>query len=261
MLLFQESAVIGPSEGVSRGGHDETEGREDRAYRRGRCLDWASAPLPEGRPRCGPGGVRPSLGGGGTKRLRLPEDCAVPASCSAPARGVVAEMCIPKTDQRTGARVGHTRSPVASVADGKELRRRRRWRRLRRSALSPSWGRPHPEPGPALLARWCQAPPAPQSCCTASLSPPRTVGMAPTIQECVATNSVAGCRCRAGQRPGPAPALRLGQACTGSFLFEVSVTGLPSSVITRFSSIALALPPLLTVILRGLAFSATGITS
>ncbi len=228
----------------------------------GRCLDWASAPLPEGRPRCGPGGVRPSLGGGGTKRLRLPEDCAVPASCSAPARAVVAEMCIPKTDQRTGARVGHTRSPVASVADGQELRRRRRWRRLRRSALSPSWGRPHPETGPALLARWCQAPPAPQSCCTASLFTSLHYRHGTDHSRmCGSEFGRTGAGAELGQRPSPAPALRPGQAFTGSFLVAVSVTGRPSSVITRLSSIALAVPPLLTVILRGLAFSATGITS
>lgn len=259
---FQESAVVGPSEGVSRGGRDETEGREDRACRRGCCLDWALTRLHERRPLCGPTACGPSLSGGGTKRLRVPEDCAAPGSCGAPARAVVADRCTPKTDQRNGAQGGRTRSLVVSVADDKELRRHRRWRRLRRSALSPSWGRPHPEIGPARLARWCQAPPAPQSCCTASLF--TSLHYRHGTDHSRMCGSEFG-RTRAGaelgQRPSPAPALRPGQAFTGSFLFDVSVTGLPSSVITRFSSIALALPPLLTVILRGLAFSATGITS
>jgi hypothetical protein len=113
--------------------------------------------------------AQPSRWRGVMARFRRPEGCVGPESCVAPARVAVAGMSTPKTDQRTGARVERTRSLVASVADSGELRRRRRWRRLRRSARSPSPGRPHPEIGPALLARWCQAPPAPQSCCTASL--------------------------------------------------------------------------------------------
>ena len=53
-----------------------------------------------------------------------------------------------------------------------------------------------------------------------------------------------------------------GQALTGALAAAASLcTRTPSSVITVFSSIALAASGRSTVILRGLAFSATGITS
>jgi hypothetical protein len=193
---------------------------------------------------------------------RWAEDCAASGLPAAPVFCAVEVMRGGKTDQRAGAHTGRTRPLVVPAADRQEPPRRRRWRRLRRSAPAPPMGHQYPGSWPEHLARWCYAAPAPPSWCTASSLPPCTVST-PTIH----VRDAAAVPGRPAWSDGPGrhqvgiarPVCA--QTLTGAFAAAPPCTGSPFSVTTLVSSIAWAASERLTVILRGWAFSATGITS